>query len=367
MSVKDHPQISTPRSLGYRMPAEWYPHAGTWIAWPHNPKDWPGKFQPIPWVYAEIVRHLARVEDVHILANDAAAERRAKSILARNGVQIARVHFHLWPTNRIWLRDSGPIFVRQNKSSGKHVPVAVTNWKFNAWAKYDDWQRDNEIPGRVAKTLKVAEWKPEVLLTDGKKHRVVLEGGSIDVNGAGVLLTTEECLLSDVQQRNPGLTRRQLEQCFQDYLGIEQVLWMNRGIAGDDTHGHVDDLARFVDETTIVTVTEKNNADENYESLAENLDRLKSARTLDGRVYRVAELPMPAPVVFDGQRLPASYANFYIANGLVLVPTFNDPNDRVALNTLASLFPQREIVGIHCVDFIWGLGALHCMTQQQPA
>ena len=361
-SLKMHHE--TPRSLGYRMPAEWHTHAATWIAWPHNPKDWPGKFQPIPWVYAEIVRHLTRVEDVHILVNDAAAEKRAKGILSRNGVQLSHVHFHLWPTNRVWMRDSGPIFLR---SDDAEIPLAIANWKFNAWAKYDDWQHDNEIPGRVAQLLQVPEWVPEIVLANGTKHRVVLEGGSIDVNGAGVLLTTEECLLSDVQQRNPGVSREQLERCFHDYLGIDQVLWMNRGIAGDDTHGHVDDLARFVAETTIVTVTETNRADENYEPLAENLDRLKSARTLDGKAYQIATLPMPAPVVFEGQRLPASYANFYIANGLVLVPTFNDPNDRVALNTLASLFPQHEIAGIHCVDFIWGLGALHCMTQQQPA
>ncbi len=362
---------SLPRSLGYSMPAEWHPHAATWIAWPHNPTDWPGKFQPIPWVYAEIVRHLARVEDVHILVSDAAEKKRAQKILARNGVVLSRVHFHLWPTNRVWTRDSGPIFIRKNGPSGQKAPVAITNWKFNAWAKYDDWQHDDKLPSRVAKLLQLPEWTPEIPLgngakNSGKRHRVVLEGGSIDVNGAGVLLTTEECLLSAVQQRNPGVSREQLEQCFHDYLGVEQVLWLNRGIAGDDTHGHIDDLARFVDETTIVISVESNPDDENHAPLAENLDRLRSARTLHGQPYRVVELPLPAPVVFVGQRLPASYANFYIANGLVLVPTFNDPNDRVALNTLASLFPRHQIVGIHCVDFIWGLGALHCMTQQQP-
>ncbi len=357
---------STPRSLGYHMPAEWHPHAATWIAWPHNPTDWPGKFQPIPWVYAEIARHLARVEDVHILVSDATEKKRAQKILARNGVHLPHVHFHAWPTNRVWTRDSGPIFVRRSKPGGQEAPVALTNWKFNAWAKYDDWQHDNKIPDRVAKLLELPQWTPEITLDNGEKHRVVLEGGSIDVNGAGVLLTTEECLLSEVQQRNPGISREQLERCFHDYLGIEQVLWLNRGIAGDDTHGHIDDLARFVDETTIVTVVETNTDDENHAPLAENLDRLRSARTLRGQPYRVVELPLPAPVIFEGQRLPASYANFYIANRLVLVPTFNDPKDRIALNTLASLFPKREIVGIHCVDLIWGLGALHCMTQQQP-
>ena len=347
----------TPREHGFRMPAEWAPHTATWIAWPHNANDWPGKFQPIPWVYADIVRHLASVEDVHILVNGAEAQQRAHRILNRAGANLARVHFHQWPTNRVWTRDSGPIFVRNAANE-----VAITNWKFNAWAKYDDWQLDDQLPSKAAELLGMRAWAPE-----SNGQRVVLEGGSIDTNGAGVLLTTEECLLSEVQQRNPGLTRGNLEQVFHDYLGIEQVLWLNRGIAGDDTHGHVDDVTRFVAENAIVTVTEPSREDENHFPLAENLDRLKSARNLRGEAFEIVELPMPAPVVFHGQRLPASYGNFYIANGLVLVPTFNDPNDRLALNTLAEVFPDRKIIGIHCGDFIWGLGALHCMTQQQPA
>jgi agmatine deiminase len=346
----------TPREHGYRMPAEWHAHTATWIAWPHNADDWPGKFQAIPWVYADIVRHLSFVEIVHILVNDTAAAKRARNILKRSGANISNVYFHQWPTDRVWTRDSGPIFIKNNDS------LTITNWKFNAWAKYNNWQLDNEIPDHVAKELRLQQWTPMI-----GDHRVVLEGGSIDVNGAGTLITTEECLLSDIQQRNPGINREQLERVFHDYLGIDQVLWMNRGIAGDDTHGHVDDITRFVSENTIVTVTEPNNADDNHLPLAENLDRLKSARNLAGQPFHVVELPMPAPVVFEGQRLPASYGNFYIANGLVLVPTFNDPNDRKALGILAELFPTREVVGIHCGDFIWGLGALHCMTQQQPA
>ncbi|MGB0122571.1 MAG: agmatine deiminase family protein [Silvibacterium sp.] len=347
----------TPRDHGYRMPAEWAQHAATWIAWPHNPKDWPGKFQPIPWVYADIVRHLSSVEDVHILVNDAAAEQRAQGILKRSGADLARLHFHHWPTNRVWTRDSGPIFVRNAATSD----VAITNWKFNAWEKYDDWQHDDRIPEHAAELLSFPEWTPHF-----NGQRVVLEGGSIDTNGAGVLLTTEECLLSEVQQRNPGLSRADLEQVFHDFLGIDHVLWLNRGIAGDDTHGHIDDITRFIAENVIVTVTEPNRGDENHIPLAENLDRLRSARNQQGKPFEIVELPMPAPVVFEGQRLPASYGNFYIANGLVLVPTFNDPNDRHALNTLAKLFPDRKVIGIHCGDFIWGLGALHCMTQQQP-
>lgn len=353
----------TPRQQGYRMPAEWEPHEATWLAWPHNPEDWPGKFQPIPWVYAEIVGHLARVEDVHILVDDAAAEKRARRILQRSGANLDRVHFHRWPTDRVWTRDSGPIFVRRNQPGENSV--AITNWKFNAWAKYPDWHKDDEIPGLAADLLRLPQWMPTIETPAGP-HRVVLEGGSIDVNGVGTLITTEECLLSDVQQRNPGVPREQLEQIFHDYLGIDQVLWMNRGIAGDDTHGHVDDIARFVGENTIVTVVEPNQDDENHLPLAENLDRLKSARNREGKPFEIIELPMPPPIVFDGQRLPASYANFYIANKLVLVPTLNRSADRQALNVLADAFPSREVVGIYCGDLIWGLGTLHCMTQQQP-
>jgi agmatine deiminase len=341
----------------YRMPAEWALHAATWIAWPHNAEDWPGKFQPIPWVYAEIVRHLSRVEDVNILVNDLMAERRAQSLLKRAGANMARLHFHHWPTDRVWLRDSGPIFVKNSENG-----LTITNWKFNAWAKYDNWRHDDRIPQHVAELYGMPEIRPEI-----NGQRLVLEGGSIDTNGAGILLTTEECLLSEVQQRNPGVNREQLEKAFQQYLGIDQVVWLHRGCAGDDTHGHVDDITRFVDENVILTAVEKNTADENHLPLAENLDRLRSARNLAGKPFEIRELPMPDPVVFGGQRLPASYANFYIANDLVLVPTFNDCHDRHALNIIADCFPSREVIGIHCVDFIWGLGALHCMTQQEPA
>ena len=355
------PPARTPRALGYRMPAEWEPHEATWLAWPHNREDWPGKFQPIPWVYAEVVRLLAARERVHILVEDATAQRRAQGVLERAGANPDRVSFHAWPTDRVWTRDSGPIFVRNAEGS-----VAITNWRFNAWAKYSDWKLDDQVPGRVAALLGMAEWQPVVELEDGPR-RLVLEGGSIDTNGAGILLTTEECLLSEVQQRNPGVSRTQMEQAFHEYLGMEQVIWLDRGVAGDDTHGHVDDVSRFVGPTTIVTAVELDARDANHEPLAANLARLKVARTLDGKPFDVVELPLPRPVVFRGQRLPASYANFYIANGLVLMPTFHDKNDRVALNILAEVFPEREVVGIHGVDLVWGLGTLHCMTQQQPA
>jgi agmatine deiminase len=353
----------TPRALGYRMPAEWEPHAATWLAWPHNRNDWPGKFDAIPWVYAEIIRHLSRAEKVNVIVRSARERRQAREALTRCSVSVNNVAFHVWPTNRVWTRDSGPIFVtRKNKPDR----TAVTNWRFNAWAKYPDWKLDDLLPDRIARRLKLKQFTPSVH-GDGKPYRVVLEGGSIDVNGRGLMLTTEECLLSRVQQRNPGLSKHDLEQLFSEYLGIEKVIWLGKGIAGDDTHGHVDDIARFVNTDTIVAVIEQNRRDANYAPLQENRLRLANATEMRGKRLRIVDLPLPRPVVFHGQRLPASYANFYVANGVVLVPTFNDPNDRLALNILADLFPEREIVGIYCGDFIWGLGAIHCMTQQQPA
>lgn len=344
-----------PAALGYRMPAEWEPHTATWIAWPHHRGDWPGKFGPIPFVYAEIVRQVHQGERVCILVNDAKAEASVRLILGKAGVDLAQVDFHRFPTNRVWTRDFGPIFV---VNEGK---LALTDWRFNAWAKYPDWQRDDAIPAKVQKRLKCPAWQPAM-----NGRRVVLEGGSIDVNGQGLLLTTEECLLSDVQARNPDLTRQDLEQVFADYLGIEKVLWLNQGIAGDDTHGHIDDLARFVAPRRVVTVVEKNASDANYRPLQENLDRLRGMTDQHGQKLEVVEVPTPNPLFWRGQRLPASYANFYIANGRVLVPTFNDPHDRQALGILAELFPDRQVVGIHAVDLVWGLGTLHCLTQQQP-
>lgn len=345
-----------PGASGWRMPAEWEPHEATWIAWPKNRSDWPGKFAPIPWVYAEIVRHLHVGERVHLLVDDTQVEVRVRKVLRRAGVNLEQVRFFYLPTDRVWTRDYGPLFL-----TGPGGAVGVTDWLFNAWAKYPDWQRDNEIPGEVAALLELPSWQPEC-----RGRRVVLEGGSIDVNGQGLLLTTEECMLSEVQQRNPELSRADLERVFADYLGVKKVLWLNRGIAGDDTHGHIDDLARFTDPRTIVTVVEENEYDENYAPLRENLELLRGMTDVDGHKLHVVKLPMPEPVVFRGQRLPASYANFYIANDRVLVPTFNAPQDRLALGVLAELFPDRKVVGIHAVDLVWGLGTLHCLTQQQP-
>ncbi len=349
------PGLSSPPSL--RMPAEWEPHDATWIVWPHNQDDWPGKFEPIPWVYVEIIKHLHRVERVRILVQDESRERDATAKLQRAGVDGGQIEFCHFPTDRVWIRDFGSIFVHDASSR-----IGLTKWRFNGWAKYDNWQQDEAAAERIIEALGLPCWRPR-----WQDRPVVLEGGSIDVNGHGSLLTTEECLLSPVQARNPGLTRADLEVVLRQYLGARNVLWLKRGIAGDDTHGHVDDLARFVSPHTVVTVIEDDPGDANYEPLRENLELLHGMTDEKDRPLRVHTLPMPAPRYFDGQRLPASYANFYIANGLVLAPTFNDPRDRVALARLAELFPDRQVVGIYCGDLIWGLGALHCMTQQQPA
>jgi agmatine deiminase len=337
------------------MPAEWEPHAATWLAWPHNVNDWPGKFEPIPWVYAEVIRHLSRHERVELVVNDAASEKLARKTLKRANALNDNIKFHHWRTNRIWLRDSGCTFVKGENFTG-------IKWQFNAWAKYPNWKRDEKIGSLMAEAASAAEEQ-----ATSNKTRVVLEGGSIDGNGQGTLLTTEECLLSKVQQRNPGMKQKNYEKVFAEYLGIGNVIWLGNGIAGDDTHGHVDDITRFVGPNTVVTVVEADPKDPNYEPLRDNVKRLRSATDQEGNPLAIVELPMPAPVYFEGRRLPASYANFYIANGLVLVPVFNDANDRVALDILADLFPDREVVGIYSGDLVWGFGTLHCMTQQQPA
>jgi len=344
-------------SSSLRMPAEWEPHRATWLAWPHRRSDWPGKFRTIPHVYGEIVRVLSRFEAVHIVVRTAAEKVAARRILRKYGPNAANLRFEIFETDRSWLRDSGPIFA-YSESGAK----TALDWRFNAWAKYDDWTHDDLLPEYAAAKLKCPRLRPE-----HNGRRVVLEGGSIDVNGGGLMLTTEECLLSKVQERNPGFVRADYEAVFGRYLGVKKVLWLNKGIAGDDTHGHVDDLARFVNPRTIVTAVEDDPADDNYAPLQENLDRLKGFTDLDGSKLEIVPLPMPRPMHYSGQRIPASYANFYIANGVVLVPTFNDPNDRVALGILAEQFPDREVVGIHSVDLVWGLGTLHCMTQQEPA
>ena len=350
-----------PAVLGYTMPAEWETHEATWLGWPHNPSDWPGKLDTIRWVYGEMVRKIAVGETVRLLVDSREAGAEAKRYLERAGADTAQVEFIVHKTNRGWMRDSGPVFVRRQKS--RKLETAIVHFHFNAWAKYDDWRFDRKVPEMAAKRLR----KP---LFDAQAHggEFVIEGGGIDVNGHGTLITTEECYLDPVTQvRNPGLDRAGYEAAFRDWLGVRNVGWLAGGPVGDDTHGHVDDICRFIDRRTIVLVREDNPADINYRALAENWERVGDFRLEDGARPEVVALPMPAPLYFEGERLPASYANFYIANAAVIVPTFNDPNDRVALGILGELFRDRPVVGIHAVDLVLGFGTLHCLTQQQPA
>lgn len=353
-------QPTPPAERGYAMPAEWAPHEATWLAWPHNVRDWPGRFGPIPWVFADVVRKIAEGETVRVMVEDAAAAARARRHLQRHGVGLERVRLLRIPTDRVWTRDSGPIVLRRD---GRPRARAVAGFRFDAWAKYRDWKRDARVPSRAAKALGLP-----LLPVRHAGREVVLEGGAIDVNGSGSVIATEECLLHPtVQVRNPGFGREDYEAVFRDVLGARNTIWLGKGIAGDDTHGHVDDLARFVGPRTVVLAAEPDGRDANHAALAENRERLGSARLEDGSRPEVVLLPMPRPVAFDGRRLPASYANFYVANAGVLVPTFNDPADRRALGLLGELFRDRPVVGIHALDLVWGLGTLHCMTQQEPS
>ncbi len=335
---------------GFAMPAEWALHRATWLAWPHERTDWPGKFTPIPWVYGEMVRVLSRHERVAILVENALEEKRARAVLKKAGASLERIDFYRIPTDRSWVRDSGPIFVT-NKQGDK----IATRWKFNAWAKYPNHKRDARVASRIATIAGVKEYAATANGED-----VVMEGGALDVDGTGNLIATEECLLSGVQARNPDLGRADIERILWEALGARRVIWLGRGIAGDDTHGHIDDVARFIAPGVVLLCEEKNSKDENYAALEENRERL------EGAGIDVVRLPMPEPVVFNNQRLPASYANFYIANEVVIVPTFNDSKDRRALGTIAEFFPERQVAGIHCGDLVWGLGTLHCATQQEP-
>lgn len=338
------------------MPAEWEPHEAVWLAWPHNASDWPGKIAAIHFVYGEIVRHIAVSEKVRIIVKDERHEAKARSILVKIGVSSDAIEIYRLPTNRGWTRDFGPMFVKNENET------AIAGFKFNAWAKYNNYKLDSQIAEKLAKKLK----KKYFPVTHSGKP-FVLEGGAIDVNGQGTLLTTEECLLdAEIQVRNPGVSREDVERILADSLGAINVLWLGKGIAGDDTHGHVDDFCRFVDKKTVVLCRERNKAEANYNLLEENRERLAGFRLENGAKIHTEFLPMPAPVHYLGQRLPASYANFLITNSSVLVPTFNDPNDRHALGILAELFPKRSIIGIHAVDLVWGLGTLHCLSQQQP-
>jgi len=342
----------------FRWPAEWEPHRATWIGWPNHEPDWPGKFAPIPWVYAEIVRALAGHEMVEILVHDERVAQDAEACLTAHGVHPDHYRLHRQHTDRVWLRDSGPTGVFD--STGQLV---WQHWGFNAWAKYDNYADDARVGELVARVSGHARREPQ--RPDGR-GRLILEGGGIETDGVGTMLVTEEWLLSDTQVRNPGLTRADYEQAFAAELGITKTIWLGEGCVGDDTHGHVDDIARFVAPGVVVLAHEEDPADENHARSLDNLQRLQAATDARGEALTVLTLPYPRAVMMDGVRLPASYANFYVANGVVIVPTFNDPNDRHALNLLAECFTGRQVVGIHAVDLVWGLGTLHCLSQQEP-
>ncbi|HUF26183.1 MAG TPA: agmatine deiminase family protein [Gemmatimonadaceae bacterium] len=341
-----------------RMPAEWEPHSATWIAWPYLEPDWPGKLAAVPWVYAEIVRILHRHERIEVLCHDESLREDARSKLGAHGVDPAGYRLHVVPTDRVWVRDSAPTAVMRPDGG-----VELVNWAFNAWAKYDNYGNDQLVGAAVERITGLPRVVPQ--RPDGRGP-VVLEGGAIDSDGAGTLLVTEECLLSPIQERNFGLDRAGYERVFAEYLGTRRTIWLGEGCVGDDTHGHIDDIARFIAPGVIALAYEEDPADENHRRAVDNLRRLELAGGDDGTL-RVVRLPYPRAVEMDGTRLPASYANFYVANGVVIVPTFNDRNDRVALDVLAGAFPDREVVGVHAVDLVWGLGTLHCLTQQQPA
>jgi agmatine deiminase len=354
--------ITAPAELGYAMPAEWEPHAATWLAWPHHQADWPGKMEAIRWVYGEMARKISPGETVRLLVRRQAEQKLAASYFQRVGCDLKKVEFVIHPTNRGWMRDTGPIFVKA-RCEKRNAETAIVHFHFNAWAKDNHWRKDRKIPEMAARLLRKRLFQAKF---GGKPF--ILEGGGIEVNGRGTLLTTEECYLHPtIQVRNPGMTRAQYNETFQKYLGVKNPLWLLKGPTGDDTHGHIDDICRFVNRKTLVLIREKNPRDINYKPLAENWERVREFRLEDGSKPEIVPLPMPGPLCFAGRRLPASYANFYIANACVIVPTFNDPNDRVALGILGELFRDRSVVGIHAVDLVLGSGSLHCLTQQQPA
>jgi agmatine deiminase len=346
---------ATPKALGYRMPAEWEPHAGTWLTWPRPEGiSFPGKYQTVPPVYAQLIRHLVESEDVNINVWNAEMEDWVRGLLQAERTPLDRVRFHHFPAYEPWCRDHGPIFLVRDESQRRQR--AVVDWAYNAWGgKYPPYDLDDAVPQHVARLRQLPLFSPGI----------VMEGGAIEVNGRGTVLTTTACLLNP--NRNPHLAKDAIEEYLLDYLGAEQVLWLREGIAGDDTDGHIDDLARFVNPTTLVTAVEDDPADANHAVLRENLERLRTLRDTEGRSFRIVELPMPGVIEYQGQRLPASYANFYIANGMVIVPTYRHKNDRLALETLQREFGGRKVIGIDSTELIWGLGSFHCITQQEPA
>lgn len=343
---------NSPQKQGYSFPAEWTKHEATWLSWPHKEASWPGKIETIYAPYCEFIKIIAEGELVRININDEATRDFAIQELQKAGADLDKIEFHFNPSNDAWCRDHGPAFLLHEESGNK----AVVDWGYNAWGdKYPPYDLDDVIPTKIAQHFGLPVYHPNI----------VMEGGSVEFNGAGTILTTTACLLNE--NRNPHLTKEQIERYLMEFYGAKQILWLGDGIVGDDTDGHIDDITRFVNEDTVLTVVEENPSDENYQLLQENLETLKTMRLLDGRALNIVELPMPAPVIYDDTRLPASYANFYIANAAVVVPTFRDENDQKALEIIQSVFPDRKVVGVDSTDIIWGLGSFHCLSQQEPA
>jgi agmatine deiminase len=340
-----------------RFPAEWENQQGILLCFPHNGNDWPGKYGAIQWAFVEFIKKVTTFEEVVLVVADENLKAKVIGMLEIAEVKLKAVSFIIHKTNRSWMRDSGPIIV---KNGSKREAL---NFNFNGWAKYKNFQLDKFVTSKVAEALKL----PLTQVTYNGKP-VVVEGGAIETNGKGTLITSEECLMHPtIQVRNPNFTKADYEAVFKEYLGITNVIWLGNGIEGDDTHGHIDDLCRFVNKNTVVTIVESNTKDSNYQPLQDNLKRLQNAKLEDGKPLNIIQLPMPKRIVFDGLVLPASYANFLILNNCVLVPTFNDANDRIALNILAECFSNREIIGINAIDLIWGFGTLHCLSQQIPS
>ena len=339
-----------------RFPAEWEKQQGILLCFPHNGNDWPGKYEAVKWAFVEFIKKVATFEEVFLMVADENQKEKVSVMLETAHVDLSKVSYIIQKTNRSWMRDSGPIIVKNGNER------EALNFNFNGWAKYKNIQLDKHVPAKVGEFLNIP-----VSQVMHKGKPVIVEGGAIDSNGRGTLLTSEECLMHpDIQVRNPNFTKADYEAVFKEYLGITNVIWLGDGIEGDDTHGHIDDLCRFVNEDTIVTIVETNPTDFNYKPLQDNLKRLQNATLENGKPPTIVALPMPKRIDFEGLRLPASYANFLILNNCVLVPTFNDSNDRIALNILSECFPDREIIGISCTDFIWGFGTLHCLSQQIP-
>ncbi len=345
-------KLNSLKDLGFRMPAEWETHEATWLAWPHNPDTWPGAIEKVPPIWMKMIQAIAPYEKVNLCVNDAETEKKVRQQLEQNGIR-ENVFLHQIPTNDAWARDHGPVFLK--RAIDGREELAITDWIFNSWGKkYGKWNLDDVVPKRISEKFDLPYYEPGI----------VLEGGSIDVNGKGTLLTTEQCLLN--KNRNPHLSKNEIEEYLKNYLGVSHILWLGEGIVGDDTDGHIDDITRFVNPNTVITVVEEDPADENYLLLQDNLKRLQSMKDQEGNSLNILTLPMPGPVLFEDQRLPASYANFYITNGSVLVPTYRHSNDAKALEILQKVFPERKVIGIDCTNLVWGLGAIHCVTQQQP-